>query len=74
VIVRDHGCGAGGAWHDKSQTGPVTSPGMILKTFQSYSLKSLQDHGSTAGGGWQNKSPDPAGQAARLVIEQTADL
>jgi hypothetical protein len=25
-------------------------------------------------GGWQNKSPDPVGQAPRLVIEQTADL
>jgi hypothetical protein len=25
-------------------------------------------------GGWQNKSPDPASQAPRLVIEQTADL
>jgi hypothetical protein len=25
-------------------------------------------------GGWQNKSPGSASQAARLVIEQSADL
>jgi hypothetical protein len=32
------------------------------------------DHGIWYRGGWQNKSPDPASQAPRLVIEQTADL
>jgi hypothetical protein len=31
-------------------------------------------HGGAVDGGWRNKSPDPAGQAARLVIEQTAYL
>ena len=32
------------------------------------------DRGTVIAGGWQNKSPDPTGQAHRLVIEQTADL
>jgi len=34
----------------------------------------VPDHEGRAGGGWQNKSPDPAGQAPRLVIGWTASL
>jgi hypothetical protein len=35
-----------------------------------------RDHGGLADGAWRNKSedPDPADQAARLVIEWTTDL
>jgi hypothetical protein len=45
-----------------------------ITTATQYQPEPDDDHGTTAGGGWQNKSPDPASQAPRLVIEQTADL
>ena len=64
---------AHGTWQGKFETGPNSPAFMITVTFGLHA-KSDRDHGCGASGGWQNKSPDPASQAPRLVIEQTADL
>src|SRR5215470_7799775 len=60
---------AGGEWRNKSQTALSS---MITGFCSQHVCTESLDHGGGVPGGWQNKSSDPASQAPRLVIEQTA--